>query len=65
MNAERITMGRTPNYKKKISQLQRKWKLSPGSVLSLNIQHDDWCAIFRGGICNCDPDIFLDGVKQE
>ncbi len=21
------------------------------------ISHDDWCAFFNDGVCNCDPDI--------
>ena len=21
------------------------------------ISHDDWCAFFKDGVCNCDPDI--------
>jgi hypothetical protein len=23
----------------------------------VRISHDDWCAMFKGGVCNCDPDI--------
>ena len=28
-----------------------------GRVTLTNIWHDDWCEIYRGGVCNCDPEI--------
>jgi hypothetical protein len=31
---------------------------SPG-VHICNIEHDHWCAIYRGGACNCVPDISI------
>lgn len=48
------------NYQKKIARLIAEGKLNTNiGVHMLNIQHDDWCAIFDGGLCNCDPDIEL------
>lgn len=29
--------------------------LSAGTVVHVAVYHDDWCAIFRGGRCNCQP----------
>ena len=29
---------------------------APG-VHHVYIQHDDWCGFFKGGDCNCDPDM--------
>lgn len=31
----------------------------PGSMMCVNIQHDDNCERLKGGECNCDPDIKL------
>lgn len=25
-----------------------------------NIHHDDWCAVYKGGYCNCSPKIDVD-----
>ncbi len=29
----------------------------PGRVGHILVSHDDWCAFFNDGVCNCDPDI--------
>lgn len=29
----------------------------PGAALAVEVLHDDWCAVFRGGRCNCEPEI--------
>jgi hypothetical protein len=29
----------------------------PGQVIGVKVYHDNWCAIFRGGQCNCSPEI--------
>ena len=26
----------------------------PGQVIHVNVQHDEWCAHWKGGACNCD-----------
>lgn len=28
-----------------------------GKVYVVTVAHDDWCAIYGGGYCNCDPDV--------
>ena len=28
-----------------------------GQVNHIPIYHDDWCEIFNGGECNCNPDV--------
>ena len=33
-----------------------KWR---GKVSDISVQHDDWCAIYKGRPCNCDPDITM------
>lgn len=46
------------NYAKKIQEMMDQRAIPSFVGLgSLNIYHDDWCAIHRGGFCNCDPDI--------
>nr|MBC7245426.1 hypothetical protein [Chloroflexota bacterium] len=35
-------------------------------VHDVDVYHDDWCAIFRGGWCNCDPWIRVhEGTEAE
>ncbi len=38
------------NYMKKIA----RWKPAEG-VHEISVQHDSWCAIYKGEYCNCDP----------
>lgn len=30
-------------------------QFQPGSVPRVDIHHEPWCGILRGGRCNCDP----------
>jgi hypothetical protein len=30
-------------------------RLPPGTVYELRVAHDNWCLIFKGGPCNCNP----------
>jgi hypothetical protein len=47
------------NYMKKFMKLQRKGKLPKIGLAQVDIYHDDWCGIYRGGYCNCHPVIKL------
>jgi len=29
----------------------------PGTVTLVCVAHDGWCAVFRGGLCDCNPTI--------
>ncbi len=49
------------NYLKKIERLERAGKLNPRGFTRVNVSHDSWCEIYRGGCCNCDPDIKVNG----
>lgn len=43
-------------------------KLPPGGQLyHVDIYHDDWCGMFSGRTCDCDPDIVIrpDLVESE
>jgi hypothetical protein len=45
------------NYYKKILDLYERGWLSGVSLGFVDIYHDDWCGIYRGQYCNCNPDI--------
>jgi hypothetical protein len=40
-------------------------RLEPGQLKQINIYHDDWCAIFHGGACNCNPEVVADIDGQQ
>jgi len=47
-----------PNYLKKISATAQQLQLAPGLHI-VQVLHDDWCAIWRDGECNCEPEVRL------
>ena len=47
------------NFMKRVEHLQAIGKIQPASLSDLDIRHDDWCKIFKGGYCNCNPDIHV------
>ena len=47
------------NYIRKLRRLQKQGKIPKGEVTDVDIAHDDWCKIFTGGYCNCNPEITL------
>jgi hypothetical protein len=54
---------KTHNYLKKLLRLQAQGGLPVGVGLhQLDIYHDDWCHIYKGKRCNCDPDLRLKTV---
>jgi hypothetical protein len=32
---------------------------TPGRLMRVETLHDDWCGIFKGGPCNCEPTVRL------
>ena len=34
-----------------------------GSLVIVDVGHDDWCPRLRGGLCRCDPDIVVRDVR--
>ena len=46
-------------YYKKILDLYERGRLSGVSLGLVDIYHDDWCGIYRGGYCDCDPEVEL------
>lgn len=46
------------NYLAKV--LEIGLAIAPGSPLrDIDVKHDEWCDVFHGGFCNCDPDVRL------
>lgn len=43
------------NYYAKVAPLLAT--LPPTGLTEVQILHDDWCAIHKGGYCDCDPDV--------
>lgn len=48
------------NYQVKFTQMLSDGELvfAPGAANEIDVFHDDWCAIYTGGLCNCDPEIW-------
>ena len=48
---------RKHNYYEKLMNLVQEGKVPRGRITEVDICHDDWCRIYQGGYCNCDPEI--------
>ena len=46
-----------PNYLGQILELYARGAFEPGSIVHINVAHDDGCAIFAVGVCDCQPDV--------
>ena len=53
--------GPEPHYLPCVDDLIRRHagELQPGTVCQVNIYHDDGCAVFGGGACDCNPTVDL------
>ena len=52
-------------YLKRIQKAQARGAFGAGEVLDLAVAHDDTCGIYRGDLCDCDPEIsFRRGGKR-
>jgi hypothetical protein len=47
------------NYYSKLLALYQRGGIPAASLTEVDIFHDDWCAVYKGGYCNCDPDVRL------
>jgi hypothetical protein len=43
------------NYIRKLISMQQAGLLPASGACELYVHHDDWCGVFSGGRCNCDP----------
>ena len=46
------------NYFKKVMELSKLDAVKKGHS-TISIHHDEWCKIYKGKYCNCDPDVEL------
>ena len=46
-------------YMRRLSIALQNGAIDQGSAALAQIAHDDDCAFWTGGICNCDPDITI------
>lgn len=54
------------NYTIKIADLINRGCLrTTAGLYHLEILHDDWCAVWKGGRCNCNPSIYQDGKRVD
>ena len=47
------------NYTVKLAELFAAGKVQPGRLQHAIVAHDDWCGVFSGRSCNCDPDVTI------
>ena len=48
------------NYVRKLHYLWRVGAIPrEGGLHLLTVWHDDWCGVYNGQLCNCDPDSTL------
>lgn len=50
---------REHNYYKKLMRLFEEGEFCPGRLQEVDVYHDDWCGIYRGCYCDCDPEVKL------
>lgn len=51
------------NYIEKIKRLHARGSYQVEHVYMTMVAHDEWCAHFRGGECDCDPDVSLQELR--
>ncbi len=47
-----------PRYMRPLLRSLRDRQIPPG-LHDVKVFHDGWCAIWSGGVCNCNPDVQL------
>jgi len=52
-----LIVGDAPGGNYRAEMIRQGLKLLPGRLCHIDIAHDDWCGIFSGRECDCDPDI--------
>ena len=50
---------RKHNYYEKVMKLVEEGKIPFDWIMLVDVYHDDWCRIYQGRYCNCDPEIKL------
>jgi hypothetical protein len=52
------------NHSEKVKRLLAGRELAVGGYTEIEIVHDDWCAIFAGQDCDCNPDVSIRGTGK-
>ena len=49
------------NYHAKVMELAKNnpGLFQLGKITHVNVAHDDWCDVYEGRACNCNPDVKL------
>jgi hypothetical protein len=57
---------REHNYHAKLMPLMEAMLAQgvPPGVSSIRVAHDDWCGIYQGKRCNCDPEVSLEWTLE-
>jgi hypothetical protein len=63
VNRNRGKFGRH-NYQRPLLDFAQRLNPEPGKVIHISVYHDRWCAIYKGGDCNCTPEI-REGATQQ
>jgi len=50
-------VGRGGNYVRMVAELLAATEIAPGSIAEAVVSHDNGCAYFNGGPCDCEPDV--------
>lgn len=45
------------SYQRPLIEFAQRLHPEPGTVTRISVCHDTWCAIYKGGYCNCNPEI--------
>ncbi|MHB1006589.1 MAG: hypothetical protein ACYC3S_13245 [Chloroflexota bacterium] len=53
------------NYMKRIAKASADCPelFTPGEVMMLEVQHDDWCSFWKGEPCDCRPTMRLKNME--
>lgn len=44
-------------YMRRLMKAVERGAIKQGDIAFASVAHDDWCSIYGGGACNCDPEI--------
>ena len=64
MRDSKTAMNDTHNYQIVIAWFSKQRAYVAGTVSNTTVKHDDWCAIYNGGYCNCKPEIWINGARK-
>ena len=48
-------MKRLPPYLRQV--LEHAKDVRPGEVVHVEVRHDNWCGIYEGRACDCEPEV--------